>query len=118
MYCPAVDTYADCILRGEHLYPFDFNYLRYVISGYNISNSIGYVCLEGPIDFRRKLIDACLLVNARLPYWVPADKDFADMMENEYFSKLEKLSRGEDVPLEIESLMQKDDQQVDQFFIG
>jgi len=118
MYCPAVDTYADCILRGEHLYPFDLNYLRYVISGYNISNSIGYVCLEGPIDFKRKLIDACLLVNARLPYWVPSDKEFGDMMENVYFPKLEKLGLGEDVPLEIESLMQKDDQQVDQFFIG
>lgn len=49
IYCPFIDTYADYILRGEpgvwglKLQPF----LRWTISGYHISNSVGYWCYYG-----------------------------------------------------------------------
>ncbi len=45
-YLPQVDAYADYILRGEHLGTDfnDLNYLRYFVSGYNSSNSIGVFC--------------------------------------------------------------------------
>jgi hypothetical protein len=49
IYCPFIDTYADYILRGEagvrgmKLQPF----LRWTISGYNISNAVGYWCYYG-----------------------------------------------------------------------
>jgi hypothetical protein len=49
IYCPFIDTYADYILRGEggvwRIGLDDF--LRSTISGYNISNAIGYWCYYG-----------------------------------------------------------------------
>ena len=49
IYCPFVDTYADYIIRGEPgvwgLKLDDF--LRWTISGYNISNAVGYWCYYG-----------------------------------------------------------------------
>jgi hypothetical protein len=49
IYCPFIDTYADYILRGEPgvwgLKLDDF--LRWTISGYNISNAVGYWCYYG-----------------------------------------------------------------------
>ena len=45
-YFPQADAYADLILRGEDQtqYYSDFRYLRFFVSGYNISNSIGVLC--------------------------------------------------------------------------
>jgi hypothetical protein len=49
IYCPFIDTYADYIIRGEPgvwgLKLDDF--LRWTISGYNISNTVGYWCYYG-----------------------------------------------------------------------
>jgi len=49
IYCPFIDTYADYILRGEPgvwgLKLDDF--LRWTLSGYNISNAVGYWCYYG-----------------------------------------------------------------------
>jgi hypothetical protein len=49
IYCPFVDTYADYILRGEAgvwgLKLDDF--LRWTVSGHNISNAVGYWCYYG-----------------------------------------------------------------------
>jgi hypothetical protein len=49
IYCPFIDTYADYILRGEAgvwgLKLDDF--LRWTVSGYNISNAVGYWCYYG-----------------------------------------------------------------------
>jgi len=49
IYCPFIDTYADYILRGEAgvwgLKLDDF--LRWTISGYHISNAVGYWCYYG-----------------------------------------------------------------------
>ncbi len=49
IYCPFIDSYADYILRGEAgrqgLDLFDF--LRWTVSGSNISNAVGYWCYYG-----------------------------------------------------------------------
>jgi hypothetical protein len=49
IYCPFIDTWADYILRGEAgvwgLKLEDF--LRWTLSGYNISNAVGYWCYYG-----------------------------------------------------------------------
>jgi hypothetical protein len=49
IYCPFIDTYADYILRGEPgvwgLKLDDF--LRWTLSGYHISNAVGYWCYYG-----------------------------------------------------------------------
>jgi hypothetical protein len=81
VYCPFIDTYADYILRAEHVADrgaipsFDWKYLRYTISGYNISNSVGFVCnFDYPPEFSRRLIPQVLKANARLPYWVGWDR--------------------------------------------
>lgn len=45
-YLPQADAYVDYILRGEHLGELfkDPVYMRYFVSGYNASNSIGVLC--------------------------------------------------------------------------
>ena len=49
IYCPFIDTYADYILRGENgLWGLKLDdFLRWTISGYNISNAVGYWCYYG-----------------------------------------------------------------------
>ncbi len=124
LYCPFIDAYADYILRGEHFYPFDERYLRYVISGYNISNSIGNICsYDFPLSFQKKLIDHCLLANVQIPYWVPpasvsreyqnwspsVAREYQKMMEEEYYPKLRKLNSGEKMSVvELKPLMNQD----------
>jgi hypothetical protein len=67
---PFVDTWADYLLRGEglgreHIDPI---YLRYVASGYNISNAIGELCYE-TCRVDRTMFDWALEANVRIPYW-------------------------------------------------
>ena len=49
IYCPFIDTYADYIIRGEAgVYGLKLDdFLRWTISGYNISNVVGYWCYYG-----------------------------------------------------------------------
>ena len=88
---------------------FDWNYLRYTISGHNISNSIGYVCnYDYPPSFTETIIDQVLEANARLPYWTgwwtsgrhlikersPEEKteeEIQKIMKEKYFPKLQAL---------------------------
>ncbi len=80
VYCPFIDTYANFILRSEHLDNFDENVLRYTISGYNISNTIGFVCnYDYHPDFNRKLIREALSYNVRVPYWAGWNIYLADL---------------------------------------
>lgn len=70
LYCPFIDTWADYILRGEDLQrpTVDQLFMRYVASGYNISNAIGELCYDGcRVD--RTVADWALAANARIPYW-------------------------------------------------
>ena len=45
-YLPQADAYVDFILRGEGMARFysNFDYLRFFVSAYNVSNSIGVLC--------------------------------------------------------------------------
>jgi hypothetical protein len=77
IYCPFIDTYCDYIYRGEsgraNLELDDF--LRWTVSGYNISNAVGYWVYTGstgkPGYVRqaptREHIDAALRHEVRLP---------------------------------------------------
>jgi hypothetical protein len=90
IYCPFIDTYADYILRAEHDTYLTDNYFRYVISGYNISNAIGYICYyDFPMDFIRKAIDKILAVNARFYLGLP-ETEREKLLKEEYFSRLEE----------------------------
>ncbi|HEO72563.1 MAG TPA: hypothetical protein ENN80_15000, partial [Candidatus Hydrogenedentes bacterium] len=66
-FCPHADAYVDFILRGEGRdgkYE-DFDYLRYFVSCYNTSNSIGVLCNNGPRP-TSDLIERLLKTNTRL----------------------------------------------------
>jgi len=115
VYCPFIDTYADYILRAEHIAATgektDFNrkYLRYTISGYNISNTVGYICnYDYPPSITQKLIPEALQVHIRIPYWVGWDtyvrerkkamgekyyslEESREIMREKYFPKLDAL---------------------------
>jgi hypothetical protein len=86
---PFVDAWADYTLRGEglgrdHVDPI---YLRYVASGYNISNAIGELCYE-TCRVAPDMMQWALEANVRLPYW-PGQQVYG---VKEYF-----LSAEEDV---------------------
>jgi hypothetical protein len=97
VYCPFIDTYADYILRAESISGYSDAYLRYVISGFNISNTIGLTCYSGyPLAFMEKLVEKILSVNARLylSSYDSKDKNIKlteDLIINRYFPKLEKI---------------------------
>jgi len=66
-YLPHADAYVDFVLRGEgegNLYR-DADYLRFFVSGYNIHNSVGVVCNNGPPGITPDLVRNALRVNAR-----------------------------------------------------
>jgi len=68
-YLPHADAYANFILRGENQPELFSNrdYLRFFISCYNISNSIGVLCNNGkPEETTVKVVDDLLAVNGRL----------------------------------------------------
>lgn len=106
IYCPFIDTYADYILRAEHKNKIDWSYLRYTVSGHNISNCIGFLC---NYDYSPSLVQASMdqifKAKVRLPYWTgwwvggthmlkerdPGDKieeKLQKIMRKEYFPKL------------------------------
>ncbi len=94
--CPAVNTYADYLLRGEEdsdLFA-DPSHVRYCISDYQFGNSVGLLCRSGADDKRgggpKAWIDAALKANARLPY----DTGLSDELWGYYLSKLEEIRKG------------------------
>ncbi|NJD04369.1 MAG: hypothetical protein FIA99_17635 [Ruminiclostridium sp.] len=89
IYCPFIDTYADYILRAEHVTKFSEHYLRYVISGYNISNAIGHICYSGySPEFVKKLINSSFPNYARF-YLEAIDGELESIIKEEYFSRLD-----------------------------
>ncbi|MBX7256493.1 MAG: hypothetical protein K1Y02_09045 [Candidatus Hydrogenedentes bacterium] len=66
-YLPQADAYVDFILRGEGREGNygDFDYLRYFVSGYNASNSIGVICNNNSKP-TPELMKKLLQVNARM----------------------------------------------------
>ncbi len=117
IYCPFIDTYADYILRGEAgVWGMELeDYLRWVISGYNISNSVGYWCYYGsnrqqgynPSSPRGYFDDVPTTehINAAFrnhafiwrteQYWGggPGRKLDLDRFDREYYGRLESLDR-------------------------
>jgi len=100
--CPFIDTYADYTLKAEHVKAFDQKSLRYYVSGYNMGNSVGYLCnYDYPLT--QELVDQVLEANVRLPYWVynPTELEKKDLhvegkelqksMRELYFPKLDAL---------------------------
>lgn len=91
VYLPQVDAYFNFILRGEGAmsqYEND-EYLRYFVSTYNISNSIGVLCnntnypLDGP--FIARLLDNNIRLHL-IPEWL---EDYRkDVMEQLYWPAL------------------------------
>lgn len=74
VYCPFIDTYANFVLRAEHIDTFDDKVLRYTISGHNISNAIGFACnYDYEMEFNRALIRRVLDYEVRVPYWAGFD---------------------------------------------
>lgn len=90
-FLPQADAYVDFILRGEgsdSVYG-DFGYLRYFVSGYNTSNSIGVLCTNGPRPGADTL-DRLLTANVRLhtlASWF-ADAPFMEILRKHYQAKL------------------------------
>ncbi len=91
-YLPQADAYVDFILRGEgneRAYS-SFDYLRFFVSGYNISNSIGVLCNNGPVGVTPQLARDILKANARfhtLAGWLDRP-DFMKILSDEYRAKL------------------------------
>lgn len=91
-YLPHADAYVDFILRGEgrgRLYE-NADYLRFFVSGYNISNSIGVICNNGKGGVTSKMARDVLRVNARfhtIVSWLDKPKTMA-ILAGEYKPKL------------------------------
>jgi hypothetical protein len=106
IYCPFIDTYADYILRGEagrHGLSLD-TFLRYTVSGYNISNAVGYWCYYGsnrpyqngdPADYvseppTNQDIDAALRNEVHLWPYVKSPR-----FQKYYYGKLDALRKAQ-----------------------
>ncbi|MGC8738365.1 MAG: hypothetical protein ACP5UA_06915 [Candidatus Hydrogenedens sp.] len=105
-FFPQADAYVDFILRGEgqNMLYKDFNYLRYFVSCYNTSNSIGVLCTNGPDKPDADTIDRLLQANCRLHTivgWLQ-NKDMMNLLKTHYRYKLTP-----DLRKEIEQLADK-----------
>ncbi len=77
VYNPAADTYSDMILRGEGQGFISDEWLRYFVSGYNISNSVGVVCNNsGDWIATPRQIEMTLRANCRLAYMPFESEEF------------------------------------------
>lgn len=89
MYMPHADAYTDIQLRGEcqDAAYSDFDYLRFVVSGYNVHNVVGVLCNNSGKMLTMPTLDALLQVNGRLHTLVgnPALRDF---VKKEYRPRL------------------------------
>jgi len=110
VYCPFIDAYADFLLRGEagrgDLSRDDF--VRWVLSGYNISNAVGYWCYYGSTgkagyvadDPTHEDIEVALKYEVRIPrtevgfevIW-KEDSGHLDQFDKVYFGRLDQLRR-------------------------
>ncbi len=94
-YNPAADTWADFHLRGEQRRPFRPRYLRWYVSGYNISNSIGFVCNNaGYQKPTREQVEMTLEANCRLPYISGASDDLLQPLQDWYWPRLNESYRA------------------------
>jgi len=88
---PPADAYVDFILRGEgrDAQYEDPDYLRFFVSGFNVHNSIGVLCNNGP-NPTAGLIERLLEVNGRLhtlARWL-ADPALRDLVHTAYLPRM------------------------------
>lgn len=94
VYCPAIDTYADYILRAENATRLNPRYLRWAVSGRHISNAIGYVCYyDLSTQDIRALVDEALAVDARF-YLGSPETEREQVLKEVYFPKLDALAEA------------------------
>ena len=90
VFCPFIDTHADYILRAEHATALSDPYLRYVISGYNTSNTIGHLCYyDFPPDTLRETIEKALEYKFRF-YLGSPETDLERVLLEDYFPRLKQ----------------------------
>lgn len=99
LYVPTSDTYADFTLKGETFGFVSPEWLRYFVSGYNISNAIGVVCNNSGYQIpTEQQIKDTLAANARLSF-VPcggeAWNQHVHAMGSWYFPRLNDALRQE-----------------------
>ena len=81
---------SSCVVKAEVGRYADFDYMRFFVSGYNLSNSIGVVCNNGPPGMTRELARTVLRANARfhtLAGWL-RNETAMKTLDEEYKSKL------------------------------
>lgn len=107
MYMPHADAYTDIQLRGEgdDAAYGDFDYLRFFVSGYHVSNTIGVLCNNSGKKMSMSTLDAVLKANARLHSLIgnPALREFT---QKEYRTRLTPEYRDQ-VDREVENRQQK-----------
>jgi hypothetical protein len=93
VFCPFIDTYADYILRAEQETALSNPYLRYVISGYNVSNAIGQLCYyDFAVATLRETIAKALQYRFRF-YLGSPETELEQVLLQEYFPRLEQEGR-------------------------
>ena len=95
-FFPQADAYVDFIMRGEgqDLLYKNFDYLRYFVSCYNTSNSIGVLCTNGRNKPDADTIQQLLNANGRLHTivnWLQ-DKEMMNLLKTHYRNKLPLIS--------------------------
>ncbi len=93
-YNPSADTWADFHLRGEGRRPFRPDYLRWFVSCYNISNSIGFVCNN--VDSSRptrEQVEMTLAANCRFPYFSDSPS-YLQPLPDWYWPRLDQSYRA------------------------
>jgi len=98
-FFPQADAYVDFIMRGEgqDLLYKNFDYLRYFVSCYNTSNSIGVLCTNGRNKPDADTIQQLLNANGRLHTivnWLQ-DKEMMNLLKTHYRNKLTPNLRKE-----------------------
>lgn len=97
VYCPFIDTWADYLLRAEGFTGFTDRFLRYVVSGYNISNAIGYICYYFfPAEFIMQIMDKALAAHARF-YLGSPETELERLLKREYFPRLAAARKALDI---------------------
>jgi hypothetical protein len=113
IYAPFIDTYADYILRGEAGRPGGLglqDFLRWTVSGYNISNAVGYWVYYGSTENvqseyifhfpKSEDIDIALENNVYLVWsesWYGEDNlEGLEKFSKEYYNKLKALQEKKD----------------------
>jgi len=97
VYLPQIDTYFDYILRGEGVQAEYTNpdYLRYFVSTYHISNSIGVLCNNNDYPLDQAFVDSLLDRNIRLHYLLGGPRDQrTQAMRKWYWPALDERLKG------------------------